>query len=276
MGSTRNIQIYSHGGYQYMFQMFKGTCDYWYESNGVWTELYCPTSSAFPAFPMNRPDGYGMGIGINQGARTYDAGSGQWMTPDAYAGDVDDPMSQKPFIWNNNNPMQFQDPTGYDPFVIYNPNAADGFGHIEIAVVDHNTGKGTLWSAGPAHDGRPIDKDVITSRPITTKDIQKLKNDGDSVETEHTSASQDKAMNSTASQLQSADSQKHFNAFDNNCDLFTKKVLSAGDPAAGSSMAGVLPKNDFVNLQLNGLNLLDGADSPQPAPPQDQAPSKTY
>jgi hypothetical protein len=48
-------------------------------------------------------------------ARTYDPTSGQWLTPDAYAGDVHDPMTQKPFMWNNNNPVQWSDPSGYDP-----------------------------------------------------------------------------------------------------------------------------------------------------------------
>jgi hypothetical protein len=34
-------------------------------------------------------------------------------SPDAYAGDVHNPASQKPFMWNNNNPVQFSDPSGY-------------------------------------------------------------------------------------------------------------------------------------------------------------------
>ena len=38
----------------------------------------------------------------------------QWTTPDAYAGDVHDPMSQKPYMWNGNNPVQYSDPSGYE------------------------------------------------------------------------------------------------------------------------------------------------------------------
>jgi hypothetical protein len=37
---------------------------------------------------------------------------GQWTTPDAYAGDVHDPMTQKPFMWDRNNPYQYADPSG--------------------------------------------------------------------------------------------------------------------------------------------------------------------
>ena len=33
-----------------------------------------------------------------QGVRTYDGSVGQWNTPDAFAGDVHDPMTQKPFM----------------------------------------------------------------------------------------------------------------------------------------------------------------------------------
>lgn len=42
-----------------------------------------------------------------------DTETGQWTTPDAYAGEVDDPMTQKPFMWNRNNPYPYSDPSGY-------------------------------------------------------------------------------------------------------------------------------------------------------------------
>jgi len=64
--------------------------------------------------------------GIVQGARTYDSTSGQWLTPDAYAGIVQDPMSQKPFIWNGNNPLQWSDPIGYDPTITYSSDTSRG------------------------------------------------------------------------------------------------------------------------------------------------------
>lgn len=45
--------------------------------------------------------------------RAYDGNLGQWTSPDAYAGDVHDPMSQKPYMWNRNNPLEYEDPSGY-------------------------------------------------------------------------------------------------------------------------------------------------------------------
>ncbi len=50
-----------------------------------------------------------------QGVRAVDDASGHWTTPDAYAGDVHDPMSQKAFMWDRNNPYAYSDPSGFVP-----------------------------------------------------------------------------------------------------------------------------------------------------------------
>ena len=50
-----------------------------------------------------------------QGARAVDSSSGQWTTPDAYAGNAHDPMSQKAFAWDRNNPYAYSDPSGFAP-----------------------------------------------------------------------------------------------------------------------------------------------------------------
>jgi RHS repeat-associated protein len=63
---------------------------------------------------MPRTDGIYDGASVIQGVRTYDAEVGGWTTPDAFAGTVDDPMSQKSYMWNRNNPVSYEDPTGYD------------------------------------------------------------------------------------------------------------------------------------------------------------------
>jgi hypothetical protein len=65
--------------------------------------------------PLNsqRSDGYGDGINVFQDVRAYDPNMNQWTSPGAYAGDVHDPMSQKPYMWNGNNPVAHSDPSGY-------------------------------------------------------------------------------------------------------------------------------------------------------------------
>ena len=63
----------------------------------------------------SRDDGYSDGTLSLQGVRAYDPNMNQWTTPDAYSGRVNDPMSQHPYMWNDNNPVQYADPSGYDP-----------------------------------------------------------------------------------------------------------------------------------------------------------------
>ena len=67
-----------------------------------------------PPLDAIRTDGYSDGTNVFQGVRAYDPNMNQWATPDAYAGDVHDPMSQKPYMWNGNNPIAYSDPSGYD------------------------------------------------------------------------------------------------------------------------------------------------------------------
>jgi YD repeat-containing protein len=50
---------------------------------------------------------------IVQGTRTFNPATNQWTTPDAYAGEVNDPQSQRSYMWNNNNPVKYADPSGY-------------------------------------------------------------------------------------------------------------------------------------------------------------------
>lgn len=64
---------------------------------------------------MPRADGITDGTNTIQGMRVYDSTLGSWTTPDAHAGNVHDPMSQKSYVWNNNNPVAYEDPSGFDP-----------------------------------------------------------------------------------------------------------------------------------------------------------------
>jgi YD repeat-containing protein len=62
---------------------------------------------------MSRTDGFTDGFDTIQGIRAYDNTAGSWTTPDAYAGDVHDPETQKSYMWNGNNPVNYADPSGY-------------------------------------------------------------------------------------------------------------------------------------------------------------------
>jgi len=75
---------------------------------------------------MNRTDGYDGPNLEFQGPRTYDENVGQWTTPDPFEGVTDDPMTQRPYMWNGNNAVKYSDPSGY----VYPCSSCtdDGFG----------------------------------------------------------------------------------------------------------------------------------------------------
>jgi YD repeat-containing protein len=63
---------------------------------------------------MPRTDGLTDNYDTIQGVRSYSSTAGTWTAPDAYAGDVHNPGSQKSYMWNGNNPVSYSDPTGFD------------------------------------------------------------------------------------------------------------------------------------------------------------------
>jgi YD repeat-containing protein len=252
-GTVRNVYAYKQNK-QLPISMSGGSCNIWYQQGGQEYFQTCPTTFS-DTFAMTRADGYAMVGGLVQGARTYDNTSGQWLTPDPYVGDVHDPMSQKPFMWNNNNPVEWADPMGYDPFVIVDPRQAYGFGHMEIAVINPKTGKGNLWSQGPAHNGRLSDRQVITNHPVSMSTIRSLQAHGDRVVTEHTSTGQNNAMNAVAQSRQSTESSQQYNAASCNCDQFVQQVLGAADPFKASLMTGI-PVPDYEILKDAGMSVI--------------------
>jgi hypothetical protein len=86
------------------------------------------TGLSLSSLPMHKtaPDGWTFDNNTWQGVRTMDASLGTWTTPDAYAGNVHDPMSQKPFMWNHNNSFDYEDPSGYCAGVLTVPCAIVG------------------------------------------------------------------------------------------------------------------------------------------------------
>ena len=52
------------------------------------------------------------GVEIN-GVRAFDPNLGAWTTPDAYEGEVHDPVSQQRYMWNRGNAVDYSDPSGY-------------------------------------------------------------------------------------------------------------------------------------------------------------------
>ena len=84
--------------------------DYWGSTAGSGWSVWNPEDQ-----PVGMPHLDTVVIGSNtfQGVRTYNTDAAQWTTPDAYSGEVRDPISQKSYVWNRNNPLSYTDPSGY-------------------------------------------------------------------------------------------------------------------------------------------------------------------
>jgi len=90
----------------------------WSWAGGTWpTKGYTYESVWKNWLPLwSRPDQvvvYGLAV---QGARTYNGNVAGWSTPDESDPLLDDSMPQTPYMWDNNNPMSYEDPTGYAGF----------------------------------------------------------------------------------------------------------------------------------------------------------------
>lgn len=87
-----------------------------------------------PYAPYYRTDGFYVGSLQINGGRAYDPVVQQWSTPDAYEGDIDDPVSQQRYMWNRNNAIDYADPSGYDP----DNSAVDrAEGKAQLQVIGH-------------------------------------------------------------------------------------------------------------------------------------------
>ncbi len=75
----------------------------------------CENAANAPIFTTG-PDGITEGVNVFQGVRSYDPALGSWNSPDAYQGQVGDPMSQKSYMWDGNNSFAYSDPSGYFQF----------------------------------------------------------------------------------------------------------------------------------------------------------------
>jgi hypothetical protein len=77
------------------------------------TTIGDPAFGALIQIGSFRTDGYQAGSITIQGVRAYSSDLGSWTTPDAYDGELSDPLSQQAFTWNANNPISNTDSSGY-------------------------------------------------------------------------------------------------------------------------------------------------------------------
>lgn len=108
--------------------------------------------------------------------------------------------------------------------------------------------------------------------------MRRLQAGGDAVLTERTGSAQDSAMNATAQERFSNQSDRSFNAMNTaggtNCDQFVKQVFGQGDPGKPSQMSGIWPKQDAVELLFHGLPSMDPTNMPGQNPNAPQSGSE--
>jgi len=89
-------------------------------------------------------------------------------------GRIHDPMSQRAYMWDNNNPVTYSDPSGYDPYIILDHQGAFGLGHLEIAIIASGQTSGQLYSQHPNSEGSFIAKEQIDSqKKLTCEDCNR-------------------------------------------------------------------------------------------------------
>jgi hypothetical protein len=146
--------------------------------------FYAPSSSADPNNVIFLPqhdgkltaDGWTLDYETWQGVRTSDLTVGQWNTPDAYAGEVHDPMSQKPFMWNRSNPYAYADPSGYcapecvAPILVAGEVAAAG-AEVEGGVL---TASAVLEVAGQRVAAQALRVAVARANSFTWQQFERL------------------------------------------------------------------------------------------------------
>lgn len=103
---------------------------------------------------MMRGDGINDGVSTIQGVRAYDPTAGQWTAPDAYPGTIQDPMTQKAYMWNLNNAVKYSDVSGYDSLQVGFWRAVGWGGiaiwHVWAASEDDHGNIIRVYSYGPA------------------------------------------------------------------------------------------------------------------------------
>lgn len=101
---------------------------------------------------MPRTDGLTDGYDTMQGLRSYDSNAGTWTSADAFAGVLNSPASQKSYLWNSNDPVDFADPDGTDDLYLGFSSASSGSGpgYHAFAVLENDNGDIIqVYSFGP-------------------------------------------------------------------------------------------------------------------------------
>jgi YD repeat-containing protein len=213
-----------------------------------------------------RGDGFMVaGVQIN-GVRAYDPNLGAWTTPDAYEGEVHDPVSQQRYMWNRGNAVDFNDPSGYDVLIMVDPRSVAPFGHMSMVIYNPQTMAGTRYESGPVEAGKIAHtKEKITITPIN--DVRQLGAYNQDTYHHASTTAQDNKMKKYWNDTKvSADSGK---------DLYNAVTNSCSDKVFGALEAAEMNPFAFAKIPTLEGRLLSGTwqqQAPQDLKPNPRSP----
>jgi YD repeat-containing protein len=206
---------------------------------------------------MPRADGLTDGFDTIQGVRSYDNTSGSWTTPDAYAGDVHDPMSQKSFLWNGNNPVSYADPSGYDTILMYDLSTPVVVGHVAIFITGDAGDKGMYLCQCGSTNGRPSGpsdlRGGMTRLSTLVRGAGGQESRYDVGRVFHTSDAQQAQIIAAFADAAA----KGYNLFDNNCDEVCSRALHSVGINPEHGVGTVVPSVGAHQTGATSLQAID-------------------
>ena len=181
--------------------------------------------------------------------RSQDSNAGQWSTPDAYAGDVHDPISQKPYMYNNNNPLEYEDPSGYDALIDIQPKAVGGAGHIQVIIYDPKTNKGTSLSVESGNGSGFHAPLKVLESPVSN--VRALPTAQDRYYHISTTPKQNGQIKAVYDQQRAGSAKgEKYNILDNNCETTLQSALQAGSTGV---LLDAIPTYNLLVLPIQGV-----------------------
>jgi hypothetical protein len=165
-------------------------------------------------------------------------------------------MSQHPYMWNGNNPVQYNDPSGYDTIELFDNQKPAVFGHAALFISNGHGDEGTYLCWCGTQDGKSKTggfsgpAEVIVSPNVSLASLERA-NGGryDTGHDYHTDSTQDAAV------LSAFPTSGEYNAATNNCVQECYRALQNAriDNESGSA----IPRVSEAAMKTENLNSID-------------------
>ena len=218
----------------------------------------CSTTTT-PYIWQPGPDGITDGYNVFQGVRNYDPAVGTWATPDAYQGEVSDPMSQHAYMWNRNNSFSYADPSGYVTIELWDDHFGGGVGHAAIFIPSGKGDSGTLLCNCGSKGSNPASGPIrMIIEKTNLRSLTRGVGKGNAARYDNgtvfnTTASQENKIKS----MFSGDANSHYNVLDHNCVQSCSTALHAAGQLLSPVGDSMIPRVDEKEEGSKPLTQID-------------------